>query len=340
MKAERILFLGLLLVLTGAGSAHAQSKTGTAFGDFLLIEPSARATGMGNAGVTLLDDLQGVYYNPAAIAEVSQWGASFSHSEWLAGINYNYASVGIPLGKIGNGFFSLTALSSGDMEVRTVEHPLGTGEQFHVTDIAVGGGYGLRVTDRFSAGIEARFVQETIWHTSASTVVLNMGTVYRLADEGLHLGASISNFGTDARFTGRDLDVTFDQDPNVNGDNSTLPASQLTDAFPLPVLFRVGVSLPRRLGSDGRILMALDAFHPADNTESVSLGGEYAYKKAFSVRAGYQNLFQQDSEVGLTLGAGLKGKLDGHGRAYAIDYAWANQGRLNDTHRVTLALHF
>jgi long-subunit fatty acid transport protein len=339
MRAARVLAVVAAFALAGAGAARAQTKTGTTFGDFLLIEPSARATGMGNAGVTLLDDLQGAFYNPAAIAEVSQWGVAFSHSEWLANINYNYAALGIPLGKIGNGYLSLTQLGSGDMEVRTVAHPLGTGELFHVTDIAVGAGYGLRVTDRFSAGIEARFVQETIWHTSASAFVLNMGTVYRVAEEGLHLGASISNFGTDAKFTGSDLDVTFDQDPNAFGDNGTLPATQLTDAFPMPVLFRVGVSLPRNVGSDGKLLLALDAFHPADNTESVSMGTEYTYRNAISVRAGYQNLFQQDSEVGLTLGAGLKGKFDG-GKRYAVDYAWANQGRLNDTHRITLALHF
>jgi hypothetical protein len=160
-----------------------------------------------------------------------------------------------------------------------------------------------------------------------------------VAEDGLHLGASISNFGTDAKFTGSDLDVTFDQDPSAFGDNGALPATQLTDPFPMPVLFRVGVSLPRNVGSDGKLLLALDAFHPADNTESVSMGTEYTYRNAFSVRAGYQNLFQQDSEVGLTLGAGLKGKFDG-GKGYAVDYAWANQGRLNDTHRITLALHF
>ena len=86
--------------------------------------------------------------------------------------------------------------------------------------------------------------------------------------------------------------------------------------------------------------LAADAFHPNDNSESVSLGTEYSYHNSYAVRAGYQNLFQKDSEVGLTLGAGLKGKLDSHGKAYAIDYAWANQGRLNDTHRITVALHF
>jgi long-subunit fatty acid transport protein len=330
----------VLATLLGAGVASAQSKTGTSFGDFLLIEPSARIAGMGNAGVTMLDGLQGVYYNPASIGEIDQWGVSFSHSEWLAGINYNYVAAGLPLGKFGNGFVSLTALQSGDIAVRTVDQPLGTGELFHVTDLAAGLGFGLRVTDRFSAGLQLNWVQETIWHTSASTAVINMGTAYRLSTDGLRIGASISNFGTDAKFSGRDLDVTFDQDPTRFGDNGTLSAEQLTDNFPVPILFRVGLGLPRKLGSDGKLNLALDAFHPSDNSESVSMGGEYTYRNLASLRAGYQNLFQKDSEVGLTLGAGLRGKIVSAGLDYALDYAWADQGRLNDTHRLTVALHF
>jgi long-subunit fatty acid transport protein len=86
--------------------------------------------------------------------------------------------------------------------------------------------------------------------------------------------------------------------------------------------------------------LAVDAFHPSDNSESVSMGGEYQFRRTFAVRAGYQNLFQKDSEVGLTLGAGVQGKLNRKGAAYAVDYAWADQGRLNDTHRITVAIHF
>ena len=336
----RAIAVAALATLIGTGVASAQSKTGTSFGDFLLIEPSARVAGMGNAGVTLLDGLQGVYYNPASIGDIGQWGAAFSHSEWLAGINYNYAAAGFPLGKLGNGFVSLTALESGDIAVRTVDHPEGTGELFHVTDLAIGLGFGRRVTDRFSAGLQLSWVQETIWHTSASTAVINLGTAYRLSNDGLRIGASISNFGTDAKFSGRDLDVTFDQDPNRFGDNGTLSAEQLTDNFPVPILFRVGLGLPRKLGRDGKLELALDAFHPSDNSESVSMGGEYSYRNTASLRAGYQNLFQKDSEVGLTLGAGLRGRIASRGLDYAFDYAWADHGRLDDTHRLTLALHF
>src|SRR5262249_37263676 len=161
--------------------------------------------------------------------------------------------------------------------VRTVEQPQGTGEFFQVSDMALGLGYGLRVSDRFSAGLQASYVQETVWHTSASTLVLNLGTLYELSENGLHLGASHSNFGTDGRFSGRDLRIVYDNDPTLHGDNSALPGEQFTDHFPVPILFRVGAGLPYPLGKDSRLLLAVDAFHPSDNSESMSLGAEYTY---------------------------------------------------------------
>ena len=111
-----------------------------------------------------------------------------------------------------------------------------------------------------------------------------------------------------------------------------------TDNFPVPILFRVGAGLPLRLSRDARLILAADAFHPSDNTESVSLGAELAVKSALSVRAGYQNLFQKDSETGLTFGAGVKGSL-GESK-YHVDYAWADQGRLEATQRFTFGLEF
>lgn len=319
--------------------AAAQTKTGTAIGDFLLIEPSARVAGMGNAGVTLDAGIQGVYYNPAAIGYLDRYALMFSHSAWLADIDYNYAAAALPLRRWGTLFASVTALSSGDILVRTVDQPLGTGEFYDVTDVAVGVGWGLRVSDRFSAGFLASYVQETIWHSSTSTAVFGLGTIYQVADDGLHIGASISNYGTGAGFDGRDLRITYDQDPDRYGDNGALPGEVYTEKYPVPVLFRVGVGLPYRFGEQSELHLALDAFHPSDNSESFSLGAEYVYRHLFALRGGYQNLFQKDSEVGLTLGAGLQGELS-RTLGYGLDYAWADHGRLESTHRLTVAITF
>lgn len=335
--SRRILTWTMLLLLA-AGSAAGQTKTGTTIGQFLLIEPSARIAGMGNAGVSAWQGLDAAYYNPAVIGLLSRYSVQFTHSAWLADITYDYVAVSLPAGKWGNVTGTLTALNSGDIDVRTVEQPLGTGERYSVSDVAIGLGYGRQVTDRFSAGLRVNYVQETIWHTSLNTVVIDLGTLYQLSEHGLRIGASLSNFGTQGRFRGRDLAIVYDGDPTRYGDNGTLPADGYTDAFAVPALFRVGLGMPFRLSRQAELQVAVDAFHPSDNTEGMSAGAELEYGRRLALRAGWQDAFQQDTEVGLTLGGGVKGKLDVYG--YQVDYAWAEHRRLGGTHRFTVGLQF
>jgi hypothetical protein len=328
----------LVAVAACAGSATAQTNTGTTIGQFMLIEPDARIAGMGNAGVTMYEGLRAVYYNPASIGRVKNFQAVFSHSAWIADITYDWVGVAIPLGRFGTAYSTVTALNSGEMDVRTVDQPLGTGERFRVSDVAIALGYGRQVSPRFAAGGQVNFAQETIWHTSATAVSFNIGTFYRVSENGLRIGSSLSNFGTRAGFDGRDLRFTYDNVPDQNGDNSTLPAERFTDAFSVPVMFRVGLGYPVKLNEANRMLFAVDAFHPNDNSESVSLGTEYAFKDLVAARAGWQNLFLRDTEVGLTLGAGLRARFEEV--QYRVDYAWADQGRLGSSHRLTVGLGF
>ncbi|MBM2845738.1 MAG: hypothetical protein HW407_1050 [Bacteroidetes bacterium] len=327
-----------LAMVAAAGAVFAQSKTGTSVGQFLLIEPSARIAGMGNAGATIYNEIQAAYYNPAAIGHFQGSGVQFTHSPWIADITYDFAGVAVGLGEVGNLYASVTSLNSGEIDVRTVEQPLGTGERYTVSDLAVGLGYGRQISDRFSVGVQVTYLTETIWHSSMSAFSLNVGTLYRISADGLHIGASISNFGTRAKFDGRDLRIQYDQNPNVYGDNGSIPGELFTESYALPILFRVGIGIPLKVGEDNRIQLAVDAFHPSDNTESVSLGAEWMFQNVVAVRAGYQNLFQQDSETGLTLGAGLQHQMDDY--RLNFDYGWADHGRLEQTHRLTLGVTF
>lgn len=327
-----------LALLVFAGPAAAQTKTGTSMGQFLLIEPSARVAGMGNAGAAMASGLDGVYFNPAAIAGVERYGAMITHSEWLAGIRFDYVAASIPMGKWGSAFASVTSLNSGEIPVRTVSQPHGTGERFTVSDVALGLGYGREITDRFSAGAQVHYVQESIWNSTASTMTLSIGTLYRVSDQGLHIGASLANFGTQTGYDGRDLRITYDNDPDRFGDNSALPAEMFTGDFPVPVLFRLGLGAPFKLDHGIRLTVEADAYHPSDNSESISLGTEVSYREQFSLRLGYQNAFLTDSEVGLTLGTGINGKYDDI--RYHVDYAWADHGRLGNVSRLTLGFGF
>lgn len=334
----RILFPALAMLLV-ASAALAQSKTGTTTGQFLLIEPSARVAGMGNAGVSLLGGLDAAYYNPAAAATEERIGILFSHSVWLADISHEYVAAVFPVGAWGGAIqATVTSLNSGDIAVRTVDQPLGTGQNYQVSDLAIGFGYARRITDRFSAGARVSYVQETIWNSTLRTATLDFGTIFAVSEDGLRIGASLSHFGVRGRYDGRDLHITYDNTPTVHGDNGALPGEVFTDQFPVPVLFRVGLGMPVVLRNTGRLMFVADAFHPSDNTESVSMGTEFEYKDMAALRLGYQNLFLEDSEVGLTAGGGIRGDIQDH--TYRLDYAWADHGRLGSTHRVTLAFNF
>ena len=96
------------------------------------------------------------------------------------------------------------------------------------------------------------------------------------------------------------------------------------------------MSYPWQTGESSRMTFAVDAFHPSDNTESISTGIEWTWRESISLRAGYQNLFQDDSEVGPAFGAGLEGIIEE--RRFGFDYAWADHGRLDQTHRLTFVV--
>jgi hypothetical protein len=343
VKMKTIKFYNFFLVIGFAAlisiTSLAQSKAGTTIGQFLKIEPSSRIAAIGNAGASLSGEISSMFYNPASLGRISGTDVQFTFNKWLADITYNYAAAGVNLEGVGTFALVATVLNSGEMDVRTVEQPSGTGERFTVQNMAFGLGYGLMVTDRVSVGMQLNYVTEIIWHSNISTFGLNLGVQYQILDEGLTVGASLSNFGADASYDGRDLYLNYDLDPDKYGDNDHLPAEFRTGSFGLPVIFRAGISYKFTFSEDYNLLVAADAMHPNDNSESVNLGGELNLLKYVSIRGGYRNLFLPDLEGGLVLGAGFKVDI---AASYNIrfDYAYADYGRLAETHRLTLSLGF
>jgi hypothetical protein len=319
-------------------TSFGQSKTGTTIFQFLLIEPSARVTGMGNAGVTSYTEAISSYYNPAALGKLYKSNVQFTHNQWFADIRYDYATLALKVDESNTLSLNFTSLNSGEIDVRTVEQPLGTGERYTVSNIAIGIGYGRRLSDRFSLGLNVNYIQETIWRSSISTFALNFGTLYRLSEDGIHIGASISNFGMPARFSGSDLRIRYNHNPDQHGTIDNVPAEIKTDRFPLPVVFRVGIGYPVKVGMNNELLVTVNAYHPNDNTESVSFGAEWNFRNSIFLRSGYQKLFELDSEVGLTLGFGLHYEFFDYDVRF--DYAWADHGRLGASQRFTLGLAF
>jgi len=135
----------LICLLGAAADASAQTKVGTTIAQFMGIEPSAQHTGFGNAGAALATGIESVYFNPGVIGLLWETEIQFTHAAWYADIAYDYAAIAVPVRRWGTLFSSVTALNSGDIAVRTVEKPLGTGEDYSVGNTAIGLGFGRQV---------------------------------------------------------------------------------------------------------------------------------------------------------------------------------------------------
>ncbi len=321
-----------------AQTGRSTSKVGTTAGQFLKIDAGARAIGMGGAYTGLSNDIYAIYYNPAGIAESDGNAlATFNHANWLADISYDFAAASINIPDLGVFFADLTSLSVPEDKVRTFAYPEGNGEYWNASSLAIGVGFARKLTDRFSIGLQAKYIRESIWNESASGFAVDVGTYYITPFNDLIIGASISNFGTKMQLSGRDILFNTDPDNNSNTGPNNVLSQYSMDSFDLPLTFRIGLSMNLLKTRYIRITGALDATHPNDNTEYLNSGVEVAYDEMFFVRAGYKSLFMRNNEEGLTLGGGVSYKVSSQ-ITVMFNYGWANYGRLQSVQFIDIGL--
>jgi hypothetical protein len=339
MKKVSVFFTAAaILALHQAVDGQGISKTGTIAAKFLSIDVGARAVAMGGAFTSIADDATAMFWNPAGIAGIRGTEFLVTYGKWIADIQYNYSGLVLPAGSLGTLGINATFVTMDDMERTTIEEPDGTGEYFDAGSLAFGLSFGRALTDRFSVGFNGKYVRESIYHSRAQGMALDIGTLFRTQFHDMQIGMSISNFGTKMRMAGDDMLVQHDIDDVTAGNNGNINADLRTDAFDLPLLFRVGVSadILKGIGRD-RLILAVDALHPNDDTEGVNAGCEYVFRDRIRIRAGYKSLFARDTQQGLTLGGGLT-KAIGRTGNISIDYAYQDFGVLNNTQRFSLAV--
>ncbi len=315
---------------------QSMTKSGTTAAQFLKIGVDARGTGMGNAFTAMDGDISSMFWNAAGIANVKRIETLFVNNEWLAGVGFQYLGFAFPLKRFGVIGISITSLTVPDTRVRTITQPEGTGEYWGAQDLAANLCFAKKLSDKFNIGGNIKYIQQSIWHSQANTIALDLGALFITPFDGIRLGASLSNYGNDLNMTGRDQKISVDPDPLNQGNVEFVNSLYETDAFPLPLIFRVGISGDILVHKKNRLSYGIDALHPNDNTESVNAGVEFSVGETFFLRGGHANLFRENSEEGLTLGGGFHYRLWGTQTILKIDYSYVNFGRLNYVNRVSL----
>ncbi len=301
MRTMRL--LAAFLVLAGASPrAWADSAAGASSFDFLTIDANARAVGLGGAYTALATDSNALLYNPAGLARVDNYEATFMHNEYVQGLSQEYVGFA---SKQGWGL-SMNYLDFGSINRTTLSQPGGTGSTFGLNDFALSGGYGRALTPSLSLGGGAKLIRETIDTTQANGVAFDAGALYSVEQmKGLTFGASILNMGPNVKFA--------------------------SHSERLPMLWRLGTAYAFPAFKMDNTF-ALDVTRETADKVRMGFGLESVYDKMIAFRLGFTT--RNDAGVGITAGVGWIWK------TLSIDYAIAPLGTLGISNRVSATIRW
>tara|TARA_S200000501_G_scaffold47453_1_gene38271 strand:- start:1313 stop:2317 length:1005 start_codon:yes stop_codon:yes gene_type:complete len=280
-------------------------KVGTTAAKFLSIGVGSNAVGMGGSYTSIADDATAMYWNPAGLSFYQIKEVYFNHSNWIADISFDYSGVTIPINNKSSLGFNITSVTMDEMEVTRYGNE-NTGETFRAADFAFGSTYSMSLTDRFSVGINGKYIQQSISNSHARGFALDLGTLFD-TPFGFRLGTSISNFGPKLKMTGDDLLIGADVDENMEGNNESVTSTLSTDYFDLPLVLRIGISDQFKFGNQHSITFSLDAVSPNDNANYLNAGIKMNILNGLiTLYGGLNSLLLENSESEFCFGGGLR----------------------------------
>ena len=201
-----VIFSGFLILTlfpfpTLAAASHGLS--------YLTVGVGSRASGMGEAGVAIVDDPTAAYWNPAGLAAAPQTASVFSYHRWIQDVagqfaagNYRWKNSALAIHYLG--------MNVDDLELRTnpSANPLGT---FDAHDICLGFSYARNLRPNLQLGMTLKFLWESIYTETSEGWAFDFGVQHHNLFPGLSLGAALRNLGemTALRYKGPSLPARF-----------------------------------------------------------------------------------------------------------------------------------
>ena len=306
---------GLVLTVTALlVSADAEAQVSTF--SFLQTDVSARAAGLNGSFVSMEDDPNLIFYNPAGLATLSAPRASVGYMKHLLDVNFGSGSYAQEWEGVGTVGIGITYIDYGSFtETDASSNVLGT---FGASEFSLVGGVGTAVDDETFVGANLKFIYSSIAEYRSSGLALDLGGLYRIPSEGITVGASILNLG-------RQLST-------YAGVRESLPLDVAVGITKRPEHLPVYLNLDfHRLNEDASSL--------GDRLSAFTFGAEFLVSESVRLRLGYSN--QQRKELSLGTAVGLAGFSIGGGfqfQQYLLDYSFNSYGTIGGLHRISLGM--
>lgn len=286
--------------------------------NFLKLDVDARSSSMAGSFVSMENDANTIFYNPAGLSTLTEKKASVGFFKYLMDINSGniaYSQKYKDIGYFGVGvrFINYGSFDKYDEDLVNI----GT---FSGNDIAVSLGYAYKYKERFNFGGNLKFIYSNLAGYNSEAIAVDAGALVQIPEYLMSVGASILNAGTQLK-----------------------PYIDTREKLPLDLRFGVTKRLEHLplTVNFGLCRLADDYDKFFDRFKNLVLGGEFNINEFVDFRIGYNNQQRQDLKTGTSIGlAGFSAGLGiKYQEKYRLDYSFNSLGKIGATHRVNIGFN-
>lgn len=336
-------FIGAAVLTCSSVFAGNEDRVGSAGASQLLVNPWARSTGSGDAGVANVNGLEASFINIAGLAFTDKTQLKFDYTNWLgnSGIRFSSAGIAQRLSESSVIAVSIQAMNFGEIDVTTVELPDGGIGVFTPRVNIFNVGYARKFTKSISGGINFKVISESIANLKSTGMAIDAGIRYVTGEKDqIKFGITLKNVGPTMRYKGDGLATQINY--VSTGGQATL--EQRSQAFEMPSLLSIGASYDFIFDEKNKLTLMGAFTANSFGNDQYRLGLDYGMsveKAAFNIRAGYvyeKGIFSMENRTnaltGFTGGFSVDALVGKNKSALGIEYAARLAGPFGVIHTI------
>jgi hypothetical protein len=327
-----------------------KDRSGQAGASELLINPWARSTGWGNAGMSQIRGLEGIWSNVAGTAFTKKTELNFAHTNWLKGSDINIYSFGFTQAVSEGSVLGLAVMSMnfGDIPITTTEYPDGGLGNFSPSLLNISMSYAKAFSNSIYAGFVLKIISQSISDVSAQGVGLDAGIQYVTGpEENIHFGITLKNIGPTMSFSGDGLSLRA----FIPGQETRFTLEQRSEAFELPTQLVIGTAYDFNFTNDYRFTLAGLFTSNSFTKDQITVGAEFSLKDYVMLRTGYtyeEGIFDDietdprtNVSKGLSAGISVQVPLNKEsGSVFSVDYSYRDTDHFSGNHSIGVRMSF